>query len=1258
MYRSPGSASSPDLVTLLKKTKQRNGSSNVGSNGTGNRDASDGGNGGGKGSELSSRRLRTTSATPSSTSSNPIQQRSQSPRVDRIATTNSSSSSFQRGEDPSNFLSVRSPDWVLPSPSTSPAPSPSIVKIAKASVRAKTSAFLGKMWGQATVRDRSRTINGSLPTSVSSASAAFQDTFRPPVPPLPSKQPPTSVSDVFGDAGTSLLHSPNLLKPLPNILSGKESLRISQESDSNSIVVVTMPGRGESPTMTPIAKEFRDVASLSKHTKRRSMSVSDVDVKRALAQNSPMPPRLKELERTSNGWGSSLSGMFAGELSGLVVPPLSLQDPTTPIKRLSSSKGKAPAVPLDLQESKISDSPLNSSTSIPADTPIVNIEPASIIDDSPLSSPEPAMVPPRSSSLNTPVKTTSPTSPSSYTRGPGLRYGPRSASGWSGSMSSGAFNTHGYSGSRDSPRPRIHHRSTASNSEPSLIPRNDDPPAQDDSRHVRLVPSAGSSFSRLDTMSPITPADIGSTGDLMLLSGSDTTPGEEPDIDSKAKSLAARCWTEDEEFLAKEKIAEWLGGSGRINNTALGHYIENFDFSGLRLDMAFRRLCAKLYLKAETQQVDRILDTFASRYWVCNRTSVYGSPSVVHAVAYSLLLLNTDLHVAELSTHMSRNQFVRNTLSAIQMQLHPNSSNSDFDSSSGRQGSDYTGSTPGRGVKRSDSITSWNSLSKDVVSGLSQSLSPQVNESTASFQATNNDQKENGGATPLYDRNWENEMETMLKDMYTAIKNQQVLQPLGTLGRMSTSSLSPHGTLMRNRSTRGQPDRLTAFKRGSIRGLGSILAPPSGASPYSSNSSIDGRASPAPSFATSNELHASTTSFMTPTLGFASNLSHTIIREAQEDDDHSTKSRDTDSTDISISDEELALLGAPWAKEGMLCRKQFWEATGKKARVRSWMDVFVVIQRGEVNMFTFGDRGSGGGGVVGGGNWLENAQSVGTLHLAHSLAHALPPPGYNRQRPHCMVLTLANGGVYFLQAGTEELVNEWVSTCNYWAARQSKEPLAGGVSNMEYGWNRVLDPPEQVRSMSDNESSRTVDRSDVMSVRSTRSRYGRKDGAASMRSSQSPWMDRTFINDWKAPLPPTVASIHDEETQLEALQKHVKYMSEDLKRHNELRTPMMELYTPRSPNANKALLNWENKSKYLLSEIVKYQSYIDSLQHATALRLKKRGERALERALVVADPDSDDGKGARDDETIQEHGTSNTRFATLHRRESAQVAEG
>lgn len=110
--------------------------------------------------------------------------------------------------------------------------------------------------------------------------------------------------------------------------------------------------------------------------------------------------------------------------------------------------------------------------------------------------------------------------------------------------------------------------------------------------------------------------------------------------------------------------------------------------------------------------------------------------------------------------------------------------------------------------------------------------------------------------------------------------------------------------------------------------------------------------------------------FLTPALGFASNLSHTIIRETQEDEDRSFQSHESSSTTISITDEELALLGAPWAKEGMLCRKQYWESAGKRAKSKSWLDVFVVIQRGELNMFTFGEHGGGGSGIVGGGNWL------------------------------------------------------------------------------------------------------------------------------------------------------------------------------------------------------------------------------------------------------------------------------------------------
>jgi hypothetical protein len=39
-------------------------------------------------------------------------------------------------------------------------------------------------------------------------------------------------------------------------------------------------------------------------------------------------------------------------------------------------------------------------------------------------------------------------------------------------------------------------------------------------------------------------------------------------------------------------------------------------------------------------------------------------------------------------------------------------------------------------------------------------------------------------------------------------------------------------------------------------------------------------------------------------------------------------------------------------------------------------------------------------------------------------------------------------------------------------------------------------------------------------------------------------------------------------------------------------------FSPRHPNATKAMANWERKSSYLLREIVKFRTYIDSLRNA------------------------------------------------------------
>jgi PH and SEC7 domain-containing protein len=136
---------------------------------------------------------------------------------------------------------------------------------------------------------------------------------------------------------------------------------------------------------------------------------------------------------------------------------------------------------------------------------------------------------------------------------------------------------------------------------------------------------------------------------------------------------------------------------------------------------------------------------------------------------------------------MSRIQFVRNTLFTIQIQLQPNrsvqgsssdlvQSERDVDSlrGPGSDGSDVGGSTVRSHAKRSDSIASWNSISRDAalanlfVASPTANTASLPNDSTASVPASTTSVAE--AKTPstlvssvVYDRNWESDMESLLK---------------------------------------------------------------------------------------------------------------------------------------------------------------------------------------------------------------------------------------------------------------------------------------------------------------------------------------------------------------------------------------------------------------------------------------------------------------------------------------------------------------
>ena len=82
---------------------------------------------------------------------------------------------------------------------------------------------------------------------------------------------------------------------------------------------------------------------------------------------------------------------------------------------------------------------------------------------------------------------------------------------------------------------------------------------------------------------------------------------------------------------------------------------------------------------------------------------------------------------------------------------------------------------------------------------------------------------------------------------------------------------------------------------------------------------------------------------------------------------------------------------------------------------------------------------------------------------------------------------------------------------------------------------------------------------------------------------------------------------------------------------------MTKQYSPGSKNLAKARENWLAKSRYMHTEIHKYETYLEALRDAIALRVKKQGENKLDRSLrrsvgslhIVKDDDEDGEEGRR-----------------------------
>ncbi|PVU92165.1 hypothetical protein BB561_004002 [Smittium simulii] len=111
----------------------------------------------------------------------------------------------------------------------------------------------------------------------------------------------------------------------------------------------------------------------------------------------------------------------------------------------------------------------------------------------------------------------------------------------------------------------------------------------------------------------------------------------------------------------------FLGGTSLIHQRTLDHYINLFDFTDIDLESSLRKICKRLDIVGESQEIDRVLYAFAKRYMACNPNSLFVSVDITHLIVYSIFLLNTDLHIASLDpkSRMSRNRYVENTIQSL-----------------------------------------------------------------------------------------------------------------------------------------------------------------------------------------------------------------------------------------------------------------------------------------------------------------------------------------------------------------------------------------------------------------------------------------------------------------------------------------------------------------------------------------------------------------------------------------------------------------
>lgn len=117
-----------------------------------------------------------------------------------------------------------------------------------------------------------------------------------------------------------------------------------------------------------------------------------------------------------------------------------------------------------------------------------------------------------------------------------------------------------------------------------------------------------------------------------------------------------------------EEYTRYLAADDYENSQILQMYMDLFKWKP-NLLASTRMLCSKLYLKGESQEIDRILSSFTKSYVKQHPKNIFCTNNFekLYIVLYSLILLNTALHNNELNRRnkISQSDYIKNTFTTF-----------------------------------------------------------------------------------------------------------------------------------------------------------------------------------------------------------------------------------------------------------------------------------------------------------------------------------------------------------------------------------------------------------------------------------------------------------------------------------------------------------------------------------------------------------------------------------------------------------------